>query len=101
MRKICNANWVFAILFLLLSNQSLAGWQQKQKLFPSAPQYWGKFGVSVAIDGNTAVIGAEGVEYASEESVLHIYSHMMQTTGRSKPNSCPAIRLTTIRSETV
>ncbi|MHC4574241.1 MAG: FG-GAP repeat protein [Planctomycetota bacterium] len=57
-----------ALVFLLFVNQAHAGWKQDQKLVASDPQYWGVFGCSVAIDGNTAVIGASGTEYTGKST---------------------------------
>lgn len=64
-------NWKFVIFFTaiycaVVVNPVIAGWRQDQKLAPSDPEDWGKFGISVAIDGNTVIIGAEGTEYAGE-----------------------------------
>ncbi len=54
-------------------------WDQEAKLEPSTPspkyQYLGHFGRSIALSGDTAVIGAKGGYFSGYQAAVHVFWH--------------------------
>ena len=65
-------------------------WTQQAKLVAADGAPWDNFGESVALDGNTALIGAYRDDDKGSDSGRHMcLPAMLAATGRSRPNSWP------------
>ena len=48
-------------------------WGQQTTILPSDPNYNGNFGVSISVDGNYAIIGADGNDGGNYKGAAYIF----------------------------